>query len=294
MIVMWLFTAAFNQNEYIYNALFIINFGLIIMLFLLNRDFLYSRKNSFWRVSLILTLGASYFDAVFFNNFTTFKETYTLIGYDNPLWAARDLGIIVFYFLLTSKKNQTLEVITILATMLFFLEARAAFLITLFLYFIRFTPLYLITGLSFLTVIYSFIIDINPYSIAKRASEWSNILSNINNIPLFGFGPINYADLSFTNLGDYPHNFVLDLVLGYGIVGLLFSIWLLFNIYKLLLLKDSKELHFLMTVPIFYVLVALSQGSLVSGMLGLCLIPFGQRLNKYLMENQVNSSKNLI
>ena len=51
--------------------------------------------------------------------------------------------------------------------MLFFLEARAAFLITLFLYFIRFTPLYLITGLSFLTVIYSFIIDINPYSIAK-------------------------------------------------------------------------------------------------------------------------------
>ena len=165
MIVMWLFTAAFNQNEYIYNALFIINFGLIIMLFLLNRDFLYSRKNSFWRVSLILTLGASYFDAVFFNNFTTFKETYTLIGYDNPLWAARDLGIIVFYFLLTSKKNQTLEVITILATMLFFLEARAAFLITLFLYFIRFTPLYLITGLSFLTVIYSFIIDINPFTL---------------------------------------------------------------------------------------------------------------------------------
>ena len=39
MIVMWLFTAAFNQNEYIYNALFIINFGLIIMLFLLNRTF---------------------------------------------------------------------------------------------------------------------------------------------------------------------------------------------------------------------------------------------------------------
>ena len=29
-----------------------------------------------------------------------------------------------------------------------------------------------------------------------------------------------------------------------------------------------------MTVPIFYVLSALSQGSLISGMLGLCLIPF--------------------
>ena len=119
-------------------------------------------------------------------------------------------------------------------------------------------------------------------------SEWSSILSNIQNIPLFGFGVTNYSEISFTSLGVYPHNFILDLILGFGILGLFFSIWVMFNTYRLLLLKDDRQLHFLMTVPIFYVLSALSQGSLISGMLGLCLIPFGYRINKYLLARQIS------
>ena len=63
------------------------------------------------------------------------------------------------------------------------------------------------------------------------------------------------------------------------------------GLYQLLLLKDTYQVHYLMVVPIFYVLAALSQGSLVSGMLGLCLIPFGYRMNKYLMSIQTARTK---
>ena len=59
-------------------------------------------------------------DALFLDNLTQFDGRNTLIGYDNPLWAARDLGILIFYYFLTSQKTQILEVIMIFATILFF------------------------------------------------------------------------------------------------------------------------------------------------------------------------------
>ncbi len=283
IIVGGFFFAAFRQSEYIYNLAFVINFALILILFSLSKNYIHTHKNIFWRIALIFTLGVSYVDALFFESLTKFDGRNTLIGYDNPLWAARDLGILIFYYFLTSQRTQTLEIITILATILFFLEARGVFLISIFLYFIKFRPLYLAFGLGLFTAISPFLININPYSAARRISEWTSILSNVQNIPWFGFGVRNYSEIGFTSLGVYPHNFILDLILGFGILGLFFSLWVMFNTYRLLLLKDDKQLHFLMTVPIFYVLAALSQGSLVSGMLGLCLIPFGYRLNKYLL-----------
>ncbi len=286
IIVAWFFLAAFKQAEYVYNVLFVVNYVFILMLFCLNKNFIHTKKNTFWRIALILTLVISFMDALFLDNLTQFDGRNTLVGYDNPLWAARDLGILIFYYFLTSQKTQILEVIMIFATILFFLEARAVFIISILLYFIRFTPFYLAIGLSALTSLYFVLVDINPYSISNRLNEWSSILSNVENIPLFGFGPMNYAEISFTSLGVYAHNFVLDLILGYGIIGLFFAMWVLLNVFRLLLLKDSKQLHFLMAVPIFYVLAALSQGSLISGMLGLCLIPFGYKINKYLLANQ--------
>ena len=73
------------------------------------------------------TLAISYIDAIFFDSLTKFDGRNTLVGYDNPLWAARDLGILIFYYFLTSQRTQTFEVITIFATILFFLEARGCF-----------------------------------------------------------------------------------------------------------------------------------------------------------------------
>lgn len=290
IIVAWFFLAAYKQAEYIYNVVFVINYALIIMLFCLNKSFIHTKKNTFWRIALILTLAVSFIDAIFLDSLTQFDGRNTLVGYDNPLWAARDLGILIFYYFLTSQKTQIFEVLTILATILFFLEARGVFLISIFLYFIRFTPFYLVFGLSALTALYFMLVDINPYSISNRLNEWSSILANVENIPLFGFGVMSYAEISFTSLGVYAHNFILDLILGFGIIGLFFSIWVMFNIYRLLLLKDTKQLHFLMAVPIFYVLAALSQGSLISGMLGLCIIPFGYKINKYLLAHQINKT----
>tara|TARA_B100000242_G_scaffold30796_1_gene18470 strand:- start:16832 stop:17896 length:1065 start_codon:yes stop_codon:yes gene_type:complete len=290
IIVAGFFFAALRQTEYVYNLAFVINFALILILFSLSKNFIHTHRNIFWRFALILTLAVSYIDAVFFDSLTKFDGRNTLVGYDNPLWAARDLGILIFYYFLTSQRTQTFEVLMILATILFFLEARGVFLISVFLYFIKFRPLYLAFGLGFFTAISPFLIDINPYSAARRISEWSSILSNVQNIPLFGFGVTNYSEISFASLGVYPHNFILDLILGFGILGLFFSIWIMFNTYRLLLLKDDRQLHFLMTVPIFYVLAALSQGSLISGMLGLCLIPFGYRINKYLLARQIGKT----
>ena len=189
--------------------------------------------------------------------------------------AARDLGILIFYYFLTSQRIN-FEVITILPQ--FFLEARV---FAVFLYFIKFRPLYLAFGLGFFTAISPFLIDINPYSAARRMSEWSASFRIFKHSCLVS--ELRIIPISFTSLGVYPHNFILDLILGFGILGLFFSIWVMYNTYRLLFLKDDRQLHFLMTVPIFYVLSALSQGSLISGMLGLCLIPFGYRLNKYLL-----------
>ncbi len=291
IIVGFFFFAALRQTEYLYNVVFVINFALILILFSLSRNFIHTQKNTLWRMALILTLAISYMDALLLDSLTSFDGRSTLVGYANPLWAARDLGILIFYYFLTSQKTQTIEVLAILATILFFLEARAVFLISIFLYFIRFTPIYLVSGLGLLTALSFLLIDINPYSVSKRLSEWSNILSNVENIPLFGFGVMNYSEISFTSLGVYSHNFILDLILGFGIIGLFFSIWVIINTYRLLLLKDTNKLHFLMAVPIFYVLAALSQGSLISGMLGLCLIPFGYKINKYLLAHQTGKTK---
>jgi hypothetical protein len=291
IIVAWFFLAAFKKAEYVYNVLFVINYGLVLMLFCINKNFIYAGRDIFWRIALIFTLLISFFDALFLDNLTKFDGRNTLIGYDNPLWAARDLGILVFYFFLTSRKSMNFEVLLIFLTILFFLEARAVFLISVLLYFIRFTPVYLLFGLSALTAIYFLLVDINPYSVSNRLNEWSSILSNIQHIPILGFGAMNYSEISFTSLGVYPHNFILDLVLGFGIIGLIFSIWVVLNLYQLLLLKDTYQVHYLMVVPIFYVLAALSQGSLVSGMLGLCLIPFGYRMNKYLISIQTARTK---
>ena len=290
MIVVWLFSAAFSVAEYIYNALFVVNYLLILMLFCMTKSFSHPNNSNIWGLALIISLMVSFVDALLFGNLTYFAGRHTLIGYVNPLWAARDLSIVVFYYFLTSKKARGLEVFLLLATILFFLEARAVFLISILLYFIRFTPVYLVSGLGFLAALFYFLVEINPFSIAKRIAEWSAIVSNFDNIPLLGFGVINYAQISFTTLGVYPHNFILDLVLGYGIIGFLFSLLIVVNLFKLLMLKDIKQLHYLMTVPIIYVLAALSQGSLISGMLGLCLIPFGIRINNYLVANHMDKT----
>lgn len=290
IVVAWFFSAAFNEIEYIYNALFVFNYLLILMLCCLNRNFNYARTTTFWNLALIMTLMASFLDALFLESFTKFDGRHTLIGYDNPLWAARDLCVVVFCYSLTSKKARSFEVMLMLATMLFFLESRGVFLISILLYFIRFTPIYLASGLCLMTALFYLLVEMNPYSISNRLTEWSTIVSNVDNIPILGFGVMNYKQISFTSLGNYPHNFILELVLGYGIVGFLFSLWVVVNLFRLLLLKDSKEFHYLMAVPVIYVLAALSQGSLISGMLGLCVIPFGIGINKYLIAHQVSKA----
>ena len=281
-IVAFLATASFRQSEYIYNAIFTINVLLVLALAGLHKNQINSHRDFFWRIALIVSLMASFIDAQFFQIFTNFGERNTLIGYDNPLWAGRDLAIVLFYFAITSKNGRKIEIAVLLGTMLFFLEARAMFILSLFICFVRFRLIYLAVGMAALSGIFYFLIQINPFSVSLRLAEWSNILTNIHHVPLFGFGVKNYADIGFTSLGVYPHNWILDLVLGYGLIGALFASWVGANLIRLLALKDGNQLHYLMVVPIVYVLAGLSQGSLVSGMLGLCLMPFGSRINSLL------------
>ena len=292
LIVGWLFSAAINEAEYIYNLLFIVNYLLVLMLFCLCRDVGYYGVTTFWRFALIMTLLIAFLDSLFVGSFTRFDGRNTLIGYDNPLWAGRDLCVVVLFYSCISAKKGLFDVILMLATMLLFLESRAMFLISILLYFIRFTPAYLASGIGLLSAVFYFLVQINPFSVSKRFTEWSAILANLGNIPLFGFGATNYMQVSFTSLGNYAHNFILDLVVGYGIVGLFLSILVMFNVMRLLLLKEKKELHYLMSIPVIYVLAALSQGSLISGMLGLCLIPFGTAINKYLSVYQASMVPN--
>jgi hypothetical protein len=288
-IMALLATASINQSEYFYNVIFSINVFLILVLFCVQKIREFRNDHLFWRFALIATLLASYIDALFFDTLTNFNGRNTLIGYDNPLWAARDLGVIIFFLHLSSSKNRMIEIGIILATILFFLEARAIFLISLFVCFVRPRPVNLLVGLAILIGIFQYLIQLNPYSVSKRFTEWYQIVSNLHQTPLFGFGVKNYSDISFTNLGAYPHNWVLDVILGYGFLGVFFTVWVGINFLNLLKLKDRKELHQLMAIPIVYILASLSQGSLVSGMLGLCLLPIGYKLNNLLMSR--NSQK---
>ena len=260
--------ATLEINEYIYNFLFIMNFVILILL----KDVIVLRKKIVfvWNASLLIviliTVGMLFVD----HPSVVFENRATMVGYANPLWAARDLCICAL-FNLFQKNRLTVTIAVILAFMLFALQARGSVVSFALLAFYRGINLRILVLAPLLLLLVSALESINSYSLAYRLFEWGNILQNLDKIPLFGFGIRNYQYVDFTtNL--YAHNWFLDLVVGLGVVGGFLGVLLIFQFELTMRTLRQHKINPIYVVPLVYFVNGLTQGSTISSMLGLVIV----------------------
>jgi O-antigen ligase len=147
-------------------------------------------------------------------------------------------AVVVLYFLMTKLKFSKVYVNSIL--MLFILILAVLFLIFMS-EFVNFDPFY------------SYFYDIDRIDLYQYAFEF------IKNRPLIGYGgntleqlrdvPVNYQPIF---LWEHTHNWVLELILRYGVVGFLLFLFYLIFIFKRIV---GAELKFMFVIYVTYALL---------------------------------------
>ena len=264
-------------NEFIYNSIFTITY--LVTLILIHNQPMHRKISKVWTYILFLVLACCIIENKLFGNLTYFEGRATLIGYTNPLWAARDLVVSAAYIYMVQNNRFSLSVAIIFIVIIGFLEARggALFLIVFVMWNLK--PKNILILLLLLIILISATWNFNPYSTSYRLIEWYAIITNIHEIPLFGFGLAQYANITFTNLGIYSHNWVFDYILAQGIVGFLLAVFALRGLFIGMQLKSRNELVPILCLPIVYGLTGLTQGSLISSLIAVSILPFLNLLN---------------
>ena len=204
------------------------------------------------------------------SDLTKFKGRQTLIGYENPLWAARDLVIIALFNLWYQRKI-TVYVICLIIAVIFALEARGAFLtfLILALYNGSKARILIITPAALISV--ALLASINSYSLDYRLFEWTNIILNLHQIPLFGFGVQQYQYHNFTS-NLYAHNWALDYILGFGVIGAMIILMNAIGIHRVLKFKGIGIESAILAIPAVYCVNGLTQGDVISSSLGVIFL----------------------
>ena len=255
-------------DSYIYNYLFIINFALLFCM--VPRIKIRKSTIHYCNLALFICLLVSVLLDHHGSELTKFKGRQTLIGYDNPLWAARDLVIIALFNTWYHGKI-SVYIICLLTVVIFVLEARGTFLtfLILALYNGSISRILVLTLTALMSV--ALLVSMNRYSLDYRLFEWSNIISNLDQIPIFGFGVQQYQYHTFTS-NLYAHNWVLDYILGFGVIGGMIVILNAIGIHKLLKNKKIGIQSAILSIPAVYCVNGLTQGDVISSLLGVVFL----------------------
>ena len=264
--------------EFYYNVVFLLDF--LIILILISKNPAIQKPTKIWNTLFIITLLASVVENFLIGSLTSFEGRATMIGYSNPLWAGRDICVACAYYILTKNKTWTFFTVISILILVFFMVARGPF-IALLLFILYKTSFRntLITIIAMPLIIMS-VLFLNPASFIYRINEWKNILVNLNNIPLTGYGIQNYKQIPFTNLGIYSHSWLFDYVLAMGLLGFFLAMLTLLGIYKAIKLKTDGALLPALSLPIIHGFTGLTQGSLSSSLVALSVLPILVKFNQ--------------
>ncbi|MBU2863592.1 O-antigen ligase family protein [Reinekea forsetii] len=143
-----------------------------------------------------------------------------------------------------------------------------------------------LVGLFFYTLLWKFIpsliwTEVNGSSLLKgdggRATIWKEALLIWREYPFFGIGGMAYSDprFDFTYNLSHPHNSVLQVLLEYGLVGFVFSLFF-FILFLIRAIKYFLIFDFQKHYP--YIFLALLGGSALSLVSGVIVMPLSQFL----------------
>ena len=275
-IMLILSTEIIRIEEYIYNVAYSLLLLLTIIIWIHGKK---TKLSVYWQYSLLFYLLLCIAENYFFGNLTFYEGRATLIGYANPLWAARDLAVTAAFIFLVQGQRINITFVIIFCSILGFLEARGcAIVLLLFVaYYVNFRNILL--ALVMVPLLVAVTWSLNPFSAMMRVTEWYMIVRNIHEIPILGYGLINYKDIPFTQLGVYSHNWVLDYILAKGVIGLVLAIFAIRGLFIGMYLKSQQNLLPILCVPLMYGLVGLTQGSLIGSLLAVVLLPVLKELN---------------
>ena len=162
-------------------------------------------------------------------------------------------------------------IFTILLVVVFVLEARGAFLTFLVLSLYNGSILRLVILAPVVLISMFFLISINRFSFDYRLFEWSNIISNLDQVPFLGFGLQQYQYHSFTS-NLYAHNWALDYILGFGIIGAIVIVISIIGFHNLIKNKLTSNKNAVFALPAVYYINGLTQGDAISSLLGVLFV----------------------
>lgn len=168
-----------------------------------------------------------------------------LFGNKGAFLAAAILGLIMY--IMTTDKNKRSK------KLVFLIIFGAIIVINLD------SVFYLITKFSGKTGVYSYSLTTlnmilsrdNTEALSIRSSIWGNAWSTFLKAPILGHGTV-YLEGSSNSVSGYAHNIVLDIMVSYGILGLIIFLWIFMKSLRFIIW--TTDMYFRYTLILFFII----------------------------------------